>query len=202
MKRTCAPSLPQVYGITAAALCPSIDNFLGRLDKALAHGGLRMLQVRDKSLPPAERSYLAQECVRRARPHNCAVLVNDDIDLAHRIGATGIHLSSARLTSLRARPAGWPLVGASVHNLSEARQACERLKLDLVVLSPVRPTPSHHAALVLGWAGFAAIAQNFTTQFYALGGLSEEDLAQALAHGAHGVASMRALWSLPTKPSA
>jgi 8-oxo-dGTP diphosphatase len=49
----------------------------------------------------------------------------------------------------------------------------------------------------LGWEGFAGIAGRATLPVFALGGLSPLDADTARAHGAHGVAMLRAAWAQP-----
>ena len=53
------------------------------------------------------------------------------------------------------------------------------------------PTPTHPAAPGIGWAGFAETVASNTLPVLALGGLQPALLAEAQAHGAHGIALMR-----------
>ena len=188
--------LPDIYGITAATLCPDLDDFLHRLERALTEGGLRLLQVRDKSLADDERYHLASECTRLCHRHQARLLINDDEELARQVGADGIHLSSANLESAKLHYS-WPLIGASVHSLDQAQLACRRLNPSLLVLSPVKKTLTHVNARLLGWDRFAKItAAVAPCPVYALGGLCDADLPQASQCGAVGIAAMRSPWDL------
>ena len=183
-----ALTLPPIYAITNAA-DNGIDGELLRLEAALA-AGLRLIQIRDKTLSRERRSRFAQEVVRRARKHNgVRVLINDDADLARETGADGLHLSSRELMASDCRPE-FDLVGASCHDAEELRRAAE-LDLDFAVLSPVLPTASHPEAEGIGWQAFARLIEAFPLPVYALGGMRREMLETAREHGAHGIALLR-----------
>ena len=71
----------------------------------------------------------------------------------------------------------------------------ERLRCDFAVLGTVQATPSHPDATPLGWARFAAMRERSTIPLYAIGGLGPDDIGTARAHGAQGIAAIRALWT-------
>ncbi|WP_324779838.1 Nudix family hydrolase [Thiobacillus sedimenti] len=186
-----ALSLPPVLGISHAEAL-GVDSFLARLDVAL-HDGLRLIQLRDKSLAEAARLELARETVRRAHAHGARVLVNGSLDLARAAGADGVHLDAAAAASLSVRPdCEW--VGASCHDAVELAHAAA-IGADFALLSPVLPTLTHPGAPTLGWETFSALAAASPIPVYGLGGLGRDDLALAQSHGAHGVALLRGAWT-------
>ena len=185
-----ALALPPVYGITHAEALG--DAFLPRLEAAL-QGGLRLIQVRDKSLPEDARLALAREVVRRAHAHDARVLVNGSAELARAAGADGVHLDAAALANLQQRPEmEW--VGASCHDDDELARAAA-LGADFAMLSPVLPTQTHPGAPTLGWETFSRLAAASPIPVYGLGGLNRDDVDLAISHGAHGVALLRGAWS-------
>ena len=186
-----ALSLPPVLGISHAEAL-GVDTFLARLDVALADG-LRLIQLRDKTLPDDTRLQLARETVRRAHLQGARVLVNGPLDLARAAGADGIHLDSSAAARLTARPdCAW--VGVSCHDTAELLHAAD-LGADFALLSPVLPTQTHPGATTLGWAAFSALAAASPIPVYGLGGLGRDDVALAQSHGAHGVALLRGAWT-------
>jgi 8-oxo-dGTP diphosphatase len=120
------------------------------------------------------------------------VLINGDADMADRLGADGVHFTSAQLAGLSDKPP-LPWCAASCHTAQDLRKA-EALGLDFVVLGPVLATPSHPDAAPLGWERFAALAEGARLPVYALGGMRPELLPTARRHGAHGLAMLRASW--------
>lgn len=185
-----ALALPRQMGITCAGtLGPARQ--LAALDQALARG-LKLIQVREPGLPPAERVRFARAVVARAHAAGAWVVFNGDEADARASGADGIHLSAARLMASGERPAGqW--VGASCHNRAELEHAAT-LGLDYALLGPLKPTPTHPEAAGLGWAGFAERVRELPLPVLALGGLTGDDLPCARAAGAHGIAAIRASW--------
>jgi 8-oxo-dGTP diphosphatase len=181
--------LPLCYAISAADELGS-ERFLGRLDAALA-GGLRLVQLREKTLEPAALAALAEQVQARCKAYDAQLIINSDLALAARLGA-GVQLTSAQLRSLVTRP-DLPWVAASCHDAEELAMA-ERLGADCVMLSPVLPTASHPGAAHLGWMRFAELIADYPLPVYALGGLSLADLATARSLGAQGVALKRAAW--------
>ena len=186
-----ALALPEVYAITNAALIGE-DALVARAHAAFA-AGLRLLQIRDKEWPAVRRLAMASRLAPLAQQFGARLLWNGSADEARAAGCAGVHWTSSRLMAATARPMDL-LVGASCHTVAELAHAGQ-LSLDLAVLGPVAPTPTHPAAPVLGWRDFGAMAMDTRLPVYALGGLDLDDLPRAIAHGAQGVAMMRGAWS-------
>ncbi|MFH2079814.1 MAG: Nudix family hydrolase, partial [Pseudomonadota bacterium] len=160
-----ALSLPPLLGITHAESL-GVDTFLARLDIALANG-LRLIQLRDKTLPEDARLALARETVRRAHRYGARVLVNGDPALAHAASADGVHLDSAAAARLTARP-DYDWIGVSCHDATELAHAAA-IEADFALLSPVLPTLTHPGAATLGWERFAELAAASPVPVYGLG---------------------------------
>jgi 8-oxo-dGTP diphosphatase len=182
--------LPAVYAITHATRY-GVEEFLARLNNALAHG-VRLVQVREKHMTAEAFEGFARRVVASAHVAGARVVINGDAALAGRIGADGVHLQAGQLRQLDARPE-LPLVGASCHDRAELARAAE-LGCDFAVLSPVLPTPSHPGEPGLGWATFAEWVEDYPLPVYALGGMRPDSLDTAQRHGAHGIALLSGIW--------
>lgn len=182
-----ALSLPTLMAITQGE-AEGVERQLERLENALANG-LRLVQVRDKGWPAAQRLWFAESVTRLCRRVDALVMINDDAEIARRVGADGLHLSAAGLAACTQRP-DFEWVGASCHDAAEIARAGE-LELDYALLGPVLPTPTHPEATGLGWAGFSEASRGNTLPVFALGGMQPEMLGMAQAQGAHGIALMR-----------
>jgi 8-oxo-dGTP diphosphatase len=184
-------SLPAEYAITRAGEMGA-EALLHRLEHRV-RAGLKLIQVREKTMLPAALAAFAERVIGLARAHGARVLINTDVALARSLGADGVHLTSAQLRTLTSRPEV-RCCGASCHSAEELRLA-ERLGADFAVLGPVRPTPTHPGVVPLGWAGFAEASEDTGIPVYALGGMTQADLDQALASGGHGIAMVRGAWA-------
>ena len=201
--------LPRAYAITPD---PGADAERLRADaRALLARGARLLQLRAKQLGAAALekvlSALRADLAHAGGagpfdaaapgvddPAGAAVLVNGAAGLA-LAGAhpwIGVHLTSADLARIGARPLPRPRwVAASCHDAAEIARAVA-LDCDFVVVGPVLPTASHPGAPVLGWQGLASLCRACPLPVFALGGVGPDDLGVARRHGAFGVAGIRA----------
>ncbi len=187
-----AACLPDRYLVTPE---PTTDValFLDQLSQALAQG-VRLVQLRAKSLPADDYRLLAQRVLPVCRRAGVRLLLNADAETVMALGADGIHLTSERLMCLNERPlpAGmW--VAASTHNAAELAQA-ELIGVDFAVLAPVQPTASHPGVSPLGWAAAKLLLDEVNLPVYLLGGMRVADVNEAWAHGAQGIAAIRDLW--------
>ncbi len=183
-----ALALPAVYALTNASE-NGVERELARVEKALA-GGLRLIQVRDKTLSGEARQRLAQGVVGLARQHaGACVLINDDAALAQAVDADGVHLSSRELMRCAQRPR-FARVAASCHTEEELNHAAA-IGVDFALLSPVLPTASHPQAAGIGWQEFARRVDKASLPVYALGGMTPGVLETARRNGAHGIAMLR-----------
>ncbi len=183
-------ALPHEYAISAAETMGA-EPFLARLEARLADG-LRLVELRDKTLPRGQRAALARRVVEAAHRRGARVLVNGDEALARETGADGVHWPADQLMRAAARPTDITCA-ASCHTAAEIARA-EQLECDFAVLGPVLDTSSHPAARTLGWDGVARLTQGSSIPIYAIGGVRPADLARAWTCGAHGLAMIRGSW--------
>src|SRR3989475_12523870 len=94
--------LPSEYAITHAGEI-GLEPFLSRLEARL-RGGLKLVQVREKTLTHRELEEFARRALALARAHGAKILVNADAALASEIGADGVHLTAEQLRGALTRP--------------------------------------------------------------------------------------------------
>ncbi len=184
-----ALSLPPVYAITNA-IEMGIARYLKVLEAALVKG-LRLIQVREKSMSADELKHFAREVIARAHHHGARVLINGDVVLAKETRADGVHLTAAQVATLTQLPdLEW--VGASAHSRGELEQAAA-LQCDFAVMGPVNRTLSHPQQAPLGWQRFAELVFDTPLPVFALGGLQPHELQTAIDAGAQGIAMQRGI---------
>lgn len=184
-------ALPPVYAVSMIDEM-SETGFLAALDRTLANG-LRLLVIREPRLGDDRIAAVASQVIEQAHAHGARVLLSS----RHRATDTalfdGVHLTARDLMLTSRRPPA-NLVAASVHDRRELDRA-GAIGCDFAVLGSVLPTPSHADGPTLGWRGVSDLLQAAPIPVYAIGGLGSNDLAQARACGAHGVAFQRAAWT-------
>lgn len=184
-------TLPSHYLITPNA--EDNDDFLAALERSLA-AGTRLMQLKGKGMPPEAYAALAEKVIAMAHAHDCRVLLTGEPELVQQLGADGLHLDSKALKSASNRPLPESyLLAVSGHDL-EALKKGEAIGASLAVLSPVNYTRAHPDIEPLGWEGFGAIAAQAGMPVYALGGVSADDEAAAIAAGGQGVAGNKGYW--------
>ena len=184
--------LPATYAISNAA-DGGVAAFLARLEVALAAGRVTQLQLREPALDADAFAHLFAEVRARCVERDVRLLVNSVHGPTWAERADGVHLTARDLAVCERRPDGaWVI--ASCHTADELAHAAQ-LDLDAAVVGSVKTTASHPGVAPRGWSGFAAIVRETALPVYAIGGLSADDLDDALAAGAHGVAMIRGAWS-------
>lgn len=181
-----AACLPPYYAI----LDDQVSNDLMHDLRKLLTKDIRLIQARLKISSRDEVNKFLIKAYSLCDEYNAALLINSAANF-DSAPVHGLHLTSADLLSLRERPAKDQWLGASCHTLSELEHA-QKIGADFVVLAPVLPTRTHPEASALGWERFAVLTEQINIPVYALGGLTKEDLDNARAAGAQGVAGIRA----------
>ena len=107
-----------------------------------------------------------------------------------------IHLKQSQLMGLKK---GELIVGkrfiAACHDAVSLQHA-HHIGCDAVLLSPVNITETHPETKVLGWDGFAELAEKSDIPVFALGGVVPTDMEQAQKHHAYGLAGIRQFESI------
>ena len=173
-------------------------DFLDGIEQACRRG-IRLLQLRAHDVSDAQYRQLAVQVRALTLPYHCLLMLNRNPAVIADLDCDGWHLSfehlcafDPQITSSRPR---W--LSASVHNESELERA-KQVAADFVLISPVSATTSHPEAVPLGWTRFAELAALASRPAYALGGMTEADIARSWQAGGQGVAAIRAFWPTPS----
>ncbi|SDM89911.1 thiamine phosphate synthase [Sediminibacillus halophilus] len=186
----------QVYFIMGSNNC--IDNPLYVLEQALA-GGITMFQFREKgrgAKTGTDKQKLALQMKELCRRYHVPFLVNDDVDLAIKVGADGIHVGQEDepIDSVRRRCPEHFIVGVSATNVHEAVEA-DSAGADYIGAGPVFATATKHDAKTpIGLEGLAEIRRLIgNTPLVAIGGIQEKNAAEVIKAGADGISVISAI---------
>jgi thiamine-phosphate pyrophosphorylase len=165
------------------------------LDAVLGNG-VDIVQLRQKGLEAAqELAYL--EAFRAACDrHGTLLAVNDRADVACAAGADVLHLGQDDLPVRVARRilGPGPLIGLSTHSEAQLDAAAAEPASDYFCAGPVWPTPTKPGRPAPGLPLIRYAAATGTTRpWFAIGGISEQNLDQVLEAGARRIVVVRAL---------
>lgn len=160
---------------------------------AAVRGGATMVQLRLKDENPRTIVEVARALLS-ALPSTVPLVINDRLDVAMAAGAAGVHLGADDLPVAAARriaPAGF-VIGASVGCDAEVPGS---RGADYVGIGPLFATSSKaDAGAAIGAAELARLADLCAIPAVAIGGIDASNARQAIEAGAHGVASISAIF--------
>jgi thiamine-phosphate pyrophosphorylase len=181
--------LPRLYLIT--------DVNLSGLDHAeqvsrMVAGGASFIQLREKSLSPAEFFVQARRAIAVARQGGARLIINDRVDIALAVDADGVHLGQDDLPPVAARSVLGPekIIGFSTHNYAQAMEAAT-FPVDYIAVGPIFATSSkQNPDPVVGLKELEHIRAAVPRQIplVAIGGINFENVAEVVRAGADSVA--------------
>lgn len=159
-------------------------------------GGCRWIQLRMKDAGEAELEETALAVQRMCREHGAAFIIDDNVKVAGKIGADGVHLGKNDMPVSLAREILGPdfIIGATVNSFEDILCAVENGAPDYFGCGPFRFTSTKkNLAPVLGLEGYGKIVREMRKRginipAVAIGGICREDIPDLLQVGVDGIA--------------
>ncbi len=170
--------------------------------QALA-AGVRIVQLREKSMTDRELMESARRVRNWTREADALFIMNDRPDLAVLAEADGVHVGQDELSVREARRIVGPhrLVGVSTHTIEQARQAVLD-GADYLGVGPCFATSTKSFDQLAGLDFVRQVAAEITLPWFAIGGISLDNIAAVRTAGAGRVAVSSAICSSPTPGAA
>ena len=176
-----------------------IDNIVSVVESAL-QGGVQIVQHRQKDGEDGERFAIAQQLCELCHQYNALFVVNDRVDIAIAVGADGVHVGQTDLPVSAVRQvlnanggdASQYIIGQSTTSPQELDIALNN-QVDYVGVGPVHATPTKPTKSASGYEYVQYANKHLDIPWFAIGGLDENNLGEAIAAGAKRVAVVRAL---------
>ncbi len=186
----------KIYFIAGTQDVPR-DKLLPILETSL-QSGITCYQFREKELAnPDEIELLAKSCQKLCRKYSVPFFINDDVSLALKIGADGIHVGQddMAISDVIASCAGKMKIGLSVNTLEQAKNATKYEQLDYIGVGPIFETSSKvDAKPTTGLELLRDIRQSgITLPMVAIGGITSGQMKEIRKAGAQGVAVISAI---------
>jgi thiamine-phosphate pyrophosphorylase len=177
--------------------------------EAAFRGGVDIVQIRQKDMDPDEELEALETARAVAERHQGLVCVNDSPELAGRFQADVLHLGQTDGSSKAARKHlhEWALVGRSTHEPKQTSRALDDKRVDYFCVGPVYATATKpdYAPVGLDLVRYAAKvappAQVSAKPWFAIGGITVDNLDEVLAAGARRVCVVRPI-TLAADPEA
>lgn len=171
---------------------PDLETFL---DQVLA-GGVDVVQLREKGIEARRELELLETVAAVCERHGALWSVNDRADVALASGADVLHLGQEDLPVPLARSIipDDVLVGRSSHDPAQVSAAAVEDGVDYFCVGPTWETPTKPGRPAAGLSLLAHAASLGTDRpWFAIGGITEDNLAEVLDAGASRVVVVRAL---------
>ncbi|WP_409021505.1 thiamine phosphate synthase [Dellaglioa sp. P0083] len=170
------------------------NQLLPTLERALK-SGISCFQFREKNplnpLTRIQKKTLAIECQRLCTKYQVPFFIDDDLPLALEIQADGIHVgqNDQKIQNVIDQSAGQLLIGFSCQTPEKIKQANQLSGIAYIGSGPVFPTKSKSDATApLGIAGLNQLLSISQLPIVAIGGISENNLAELATTTVSGVA--------------
>jgi len=179
-------------------------DFPERLREALEAGPVAAFQLRVKGVDQHEAARLAEPLQRLCADREVAFIVNDDMGLAKRIGADGVHLGQDDGDPRDARTLLGPQaqIGVSCHDSRHLAMEAGEAGADYVAFGAFFPTATKETRhrpdpSILSWW-----ATLFEMPCVAIGGITPENGRVLVEAGADFLAVCGGVWNHPEGPAA
>ena len=189
-------SLSGLYALTPD--CADTARLVTQVRAALG-GGATAIQYRNKTAAPVLRVTQAQALRDACSRQGAAFIVNDDVELADRVGADGVHLGrdDGSIAEARKRLGPQAMIGVSCYDsLTRAEIAvgggADYIAFGSFFASTVKPDAVRAPVSLL-----AAAKTRWDVPVVAIGGITLENAPSLIAAGADAIAVITEVFAAP-----
>ena len=196
--RTSVKEMLEVYFIAGTQ---DTDDLPVVLEQAL-EAGITCFQFREKgegSLEgqPLKIEEMASRCQALCRQYAVPFIVNDNVELALKLQADGVHVGQGDLSvkEVREKVGESVLIGLSTNSLDDYTKAVQSMEADYVGIGPAfQPRSKNDHEDIMGLENIkAAMSFSKALPAVAIGGITEENAAAVWETGVDGLAVVSTL---------
>lgn len=191
-----------LYAITDSALIPA-NHLVDAVEQAIL-GGARLVQYREKKADFEQRLQQAQALNTLCRDYGTALIINDDVELAARTGAAGVHLGQddPALATARTRLGRSAIIGVSCYNRLDLALAAAHCGAGYVAFGSFYPSPTKPTAVRADLALLSQARQALSLPIAAIGGITPANGQALIKAGADLLAVISGVFAHPDIRSA
>lgn len=186
-----------LYVITDADLLAA-TGLVDAVEQAIV-GGARFVQYRDKRGDPQQRLRQAHALNALCRDHGIPLIVNDDVELAARVDAAGVHLGEddPPLHTAQARLGKSAIIGVSCYNRLDLALAAARMGASYVAFGSFYPSSTKPKAVRADIALLREAREVLTLPIVAIGGITADNGRALIEAGADFLAVIKGVFGRP-----
>lgn len=165
---------------------------------AALRGGATLVQLREKTLDPADLLSEARQLTALCRAHGVPLVVDDNVEIALAAGADGVHVGQSDMAARRARALLGPdrILGVSAHNAAEAL-AAQADGADYLGCGAAFVTGTKLDAHPVSAETMCAVTAAVDIPVVAIGGIDAGNILQLQGRGLAGVAVVSGIFAQP-----
>ena len=166
--------------------------------RAACDGGIRLVQLREKSLAGKELYELACKVREITAKYDVLMIMNDHTDIALACGADGVHLGQSDMPVEAVRPFCPDLIlGQSTHYPDQSVEG-EKKGADYVNMGPIYATGTKQTPVTpVGLEFIPELKRRLTIPFTVMGGIKAHHIPQLLEYGAETIAMVTEITQAP-----
>lgn len=159
-------------------------------------GGVTFLQLREKELDDETFLKEAKELKALCREYDVPFVINDNVDIAIKMDADGVHVGQSDMEAgdVRAKLGPDKIIGVSAQTVEQAVLAQKR-GADYLGVGAVFPTGSKDDADDVSFETLKAICEAVSIPVIAIGGITKENTMKLKGSGICGIAVISAIYS-------
>ena len=183
-----------LYAVTDAAWTGE-KTLIQQVKEAL-EGGITFLQLREKHLSEEEFLREAVEIKRLTDQYQIPFVINDNIEIAQKAGADGVHVGQDDMPVEEVRKILGvdKIIGVSAHNVEEAVRA-EQGGANYLGVGAVHTTATKENTSAVSMEEMKKICQTVSIPVVAIGGIKKNNMNVLSGTGVDGIAVVSAIFA-------
>ena len=190
----CDKQMMRLYAVTDRAWTGK-QSLYEQVEAALK-GGATCVQLREKTLSDEEFLAEAQEIRELCSRYQVPFFINDNVEIAIRCKADGIHVGQEDMAAAQVRRRVGPdmMIGVSAHSVEEALEAVKH-GADCLGVGAMFSTSTKTDVNLLPKETLRAICEAVDVPVVAIGGINKDNISLLAGTGVDGVALVSAIFA-------
>lgn len=184
----------RVYAVTDRTWLGD-ETLYEQVEKALK-GGATLVQLREKTLPEAEVEKEAVELLKLCHRYQVPFIIDDDVELAARVGADGVHIGQSDMELAHAREILGTdrIIGVTAKTVEQAKKA-EAGGADYLGSGAVFGSTTKKDAIPMKHELLEEICHSVDIPVVAIGGITADNVLELKGRGMAGVAVVSGIFA-------